>query len=265
MSEPADADVVASWDAVSAAYQARYQIPATTINLGPMVPTMAELGIDLDVAGQRVLDFGCGGGQNAVACSIAGAAAVIGMDPSERQLAVARSLARRAGVVAEFRDLNDAGLADLAGTFDIVLSVYAMQFVADIYAALGRIAALMRPGGTLVLSVDHPVRLSGEWRDHEFVIEGYFVGGWQSWPYDFPEAGLQVTMRRFRRTTAEWVNAVLAAPFTLRGLYEPLPPEVPDSFGRKSKYGIDDPRNVFSRERLQRVPGTLILVAERAL
>ena len=28
---------------------------------------------------------------------------------------------------------------------------------------------------------------------------------------------------------------------------------------------IDDPRNVFSRDKLQRVPGTLILVAERAL
>lgn len=265
MSEMADADVIASWDAVSAAYQERYQIPAATIHLGPMVPDIAELGIDLDVAGRRVLDFGCGGGQNAVACGLAGAATVIGIDPSQRQLAAARSLARRAGVAVEFRDLSHACLDDLAGTIDIVLSVYAMQFVADIRAALARIAALVRIGGTLVLSVDHPVRLAGEWRDHEFVIEDYFAGGWQSWPYDFPEAGLQVTMRRFRRTTAEWVNAVLTAPFTLRRLCEPLPPEVPDSFGRKSKYGTDDPRNVFSRDKLQRVPGTLILVAERAI
>jgi len=29
------------------------------------------------------------------------------------------------------------------------------------------------------------------------------------------------------------------------------------------KYGVDDPRNVFNPERLAKVPGTLILVAER--
>jgi len=261
----ADTDVVASWDAVSAAYQERYEIPIATIHLGPMVPCTAELGIELDVAGRRVLDFGCGGGQNAVACGLSGAAAVVGVDPSRRQLDSARSLAGRAGVTVEFRDLSHAGLTDLLGTIDIVLSVYAMQFVADIRATLAWIAALLRPGGILVLSVDHPVRLAGEWRDDEFIIEDYFVGGWQSWPYDFPEAGLQVTMRRFRRTTAEWVDAVLAAQFTLRRLCEPLPPEVPDSFGRKSKYGTDDSRNVFNRDKLQRVPGTLILVAERAI
>lgn len=264
MSETADAEVVASWDVISTAYQDRYRIPAGTIHLGPMVPGMTQLGIDLDVAGRRVLDFGCGGGQNAVACGLAGAAAVIGIDPSERQLAAARSLACGAGAKVEFRDLSDTSLADLVGTIDIVLSVYAMQFVADIGAALARIAALMRPGGTLILSVDHPVRLAGEWRDDEFVMANYFAVGWQSWPYDFPEAGLRVTMRRFRRTTADWVNAVLAASFMLRRLCEPLPPEVPDSFGRKSKYGTDDPRNVFSRDKLQQVPGTLILLAERA-
>jgi hypothetical protein len=82
-------------------------------------------------------------------------------------------------------------------------------------------------------------------------------------PYDFPEAGIQVEMRRFRCSTQEWVSAVLAAPLILRGLYEPLPAMVPDSFARRSKYGLNDPRNVFTREHLERVPGSLILVAER--
>jgi hypothetical protein len=49
----------------------------------------------------------------------------------------------------------------------------------------------------------------------------------------------------------------------LRGLYEPLPTAVADSFGRCSKYGVDDSRNAFTREHLEKVPGSLILVAER--
>lgn len=263
MNEIINDEVVTAWDAVSSAYQERYQIPATTIHLGPMVPAPAELGFDLAVADRRVLDFGCGGGQNAIACALGGATSVVGADPSAGQLELARALADESGVSVEFRDLRDGGVAGLPGDFDVVLSVYALQFVADLPATLRDLAALMTSGGTLVISVDHPMRLSGEWRGDEFVVDNYFARGWQTWPYDFPEAGLQVTMRRFRRTTQDWIAALLRAPFLLRGLYEPASPAVPDSFGRKSKYGVDDPRNVFSQNRLDKVPGSLILVAER--
>ena len=40
-----DQAVVAAWDAVSAAYHARYAIPTGEIHLGPMVPSPRELGI----------------------------------------------------------------------------------------------------------------------------------------------------------------------------------------------------------------------------
>lgn len=264
MNEVVNDDVVTAWDTVSGAYQERYQIPTNTIHLGPMVPGPAKLGLDLAVAGRKVLDFGCGGGQDAVACALAGATSVVGADPSEGQLDLARALADEAGTAVEFHNLRDGGLDGLPDDFDVVLSVYAMQFVADLPKAFRDLASHMNSGGTLVLSVDHPMRLSGEWTGDEFVVDNYFTRGWQAWPYDFPEAELQVTMRRFRRTTEEWINTLLGASFVLRGLYEPLPPAVPDSFGRKSKYGVDDPRNVFNQARLEKVPGSLILVAERA-
>ncbi len=258
-----DEAVVAAWDAVSAAYQARYAIPTGEIHLGPMVPSPRELGIGFDVAGRQVLDFGCGGGQNAIACALSGASRVVAVDPSERQLGLARVLAAEAGASVEFLKLGDRGVSGLPGDFDLVLSVYALQFVADARTALRDLARQLRIGGLLIVSVDHPVRLSGEWRGNAFIVENYFARGWQAWPYDFPEAGIQVEMRRFRRSTQEWVSAVLAAPLILRGLYEPLPAMVPDSFARRSKYGLNDPRNVFTREHLERVPGSLILVAER--
>jgi SAM-dependent methyltransferase len=228
-----------------------------------MVPSPAELGIDLDIAGSRVLDFGCGGGQNAIACALAGACQVVAVDPSERQLDLARSAAAQAHVQVEFLRLNEHGLGDLAEDFDLLLSVYALQFVADAVAVMRLLAQRLRAGGRLVVSVDHPVRLCGEWTGDEFVVENYFARGWQTWPYDFPEAGVHVEMRRYRRPVQEWVNAVLAAPLALRALYEPLPAAVADSFARRSKYGVDDPRNVFNPQRLAKVPGTLILVAER--
>jgi SAM-dependent methyltransferase len=258
-----DDAVVTAWDSVSAAYQARYEIPVGEIHLGPMVPTPAELGIEIDLAGAKVLDFGCGGGQNAIACSLAGARNVVAIDPSERQLDLGRSSATEADAAVEFVGLDDQGFGELATDFDLVLSVYALQFVPDAAAAIQLLAERLRIGGRLLISVDHPVRLSGEWREDEFLVEDYFAQGWQSWPYDFPEVGITVEMRRYRRPVQDWVNALLCAPLALRGLYEPRPASVADSFGRQSKYGVDDPRNVFHPARLAKVPGSLILVAER--
>ena len=258
-----DEAVVAAWDTVSAAYHARYAISTKEIHLGPMVPSPAELGIDLAITGGQVLDFGCGGGQNAIACAIAGARRVVAVDPSERQLDLARSAAAQAGARVEFLRLDDQGIGSLPHDFDLVLSAYALQFVADATAAMRLLAARLRVGGRLVISVDHPVRVSGEWDGNDFIIENYFAQGWQTWPYDFPEAGVRAEMRRYRRPVQEWVTALLAAPLELRGFYEPLPASVPDSFARRSKYGTDDPRNVFNPERLSKVPGSLILVAER--
>jgi SAM-dependent methyltransferase len=188
---------------------------------------------------------------------------VVAVDPSERQLDLARSAAAEAGAAVEFLRLADDGIECLADDFDLVLSVYALQFVADAGAVMRLLAGRLRIGGRLVVSVDHPVRLSGEWRGDDFVVENYFAQGWQTWDYDFPEAGVRAEMRRYRRPIQEWVAALLATPLTLQGLHEPPPAAVPDSFARRSKYGIDDSRNVFTRERLAKVPGSLILVAER--
>ena len=70
-------------------------------------------------------------------------------------------------------------------------------------------------------------------------------------------------MRRYRRPVQDWVNALLGAPLALRGLHEPAPAAVADSFARLSKHGVDDPRNVFHPTRLAKVPGSLILDAAR--
>lgn len=258
-----DDAVVDAWNSVSAAYQSRYAIPVGEIHLGPMVPTPADLGIQIEPAGAKILDFGCGAGQNAIACSLGGAREVMAIDPSERQLELGRAAASAASARVEFVRLDGHGLRELPTDFDLVLSVYALQFVPDVTAVMLLLAERLRIGGRLLISVDHPMRLSGEWHDDAFLVENYFARCWQSWPYDFPEAGITVDMRRYLRPLQDWVNALLNAPLALRGLYEPQPATVADSFGRQSKYGVDDPRNVFHPDRLTKVPGSLILLAER--
>lgn len=264
VNEVADPTIVAAWDSVANAYQHRYRIPTDHLHLGPMVPAPEEVGLALELRGSKVLDYGCGGGQNAIACALAGADRVIGVDPSREQIRLARLLAMELGTGVEFQELRPGDLSELGDDFDLVLSVYALQFVENISSVLRQLSLRLRPGGVLLISVDHPMRVSGEWQGDNFVVEDYFAHGWQAWPYDFPEAGLSVQMRRFRRSTQEWVSAVLDSRLVLRTLLEPRPRAVPDTFARFSKYGEDDPRNVFTTAHLEKVPGSLILVAERA-
>ncbi len=56
-----------------------------------------------DVEGMKVVDLGCGTGMLSIACSLAGAGAVIGFDKSERALAIAKANAESLGAVADFR------------------------------------------------------------------------------------------------------------------------------------------------------------------
>src|SRR5690606_6008607 len=73
-----------------------------------------------DVAGERVLDLGCGGGQRAYRLAQDGAAHVTAIDASERMLAVARSRWAHANVTYERVAMEDAAYPDAA--FDVIVS-----------------------------------------------------------------------------------------------------------------------------------------------
>jgi SAM-dependent methyltransferase len=261
--EPAE-QIRSGWDCIAGAYQERYQIGVDDLHFGPMCPGNRELRIVPELEGLRVVEIGCGGGQNIVHAALAGARRAVAIDPSQRQLEHARSLASAHGVTVELHQIGAEDLGQVDGAFDVVLSAYALMYVGDVHAVMRQIEGRLVPGGVAVLSVDHPFRLAGEWLDDAFVVESYFDEGWQAWNYDFPEQGVECQMLRYHRTVGSWVSAVTSSGLVLVDLHEPLPPPIPDSFALRSKHGTSSPRNVFSPERLRRVPGSLILRAAKA-
>ena len=60
------------------------QIRADKDNYNDMIEQPAVFNLLGDVRGKRVLDIGCGYGTTAAAVAAAGAASVLGIDPSER-------------------------------------------------------------------------------------------------------------------------------------------------------------------------------------
>jgi SAM-dependent methyltransferase len=101
--------------------------------------------------GERVLDIGCGTGNAALLASQHGGE-VLGIDPSERLLEVARREADARGLDTLF-DLGDAAHVPVPdASADAVLSVFGVIFAPDAAAAVREIARVSGPEGRAVLT-----------------------------------------------------------------------------------------------------------------
>jgi len=147
-----------AWDRI-AANRPLPPIP-TTVAFGPDLPADDDLRLCGDVSGKRVLDLGCGAGENAVALAARGAH-VIAVDASAGQLAAARRLADTAEVRVEWHHSDASDLAFLrADSIDLALATGLIGEVDDLDRLLRQVHRVLRPGAPFVFSFDHPVALT---------------------------------------------------------------------------------------------------------
>lgn len=100
--------------------------------------------------GLRTLDVGCGDGVLATTLAAAGAH-VTGLDASADMLAAARRRADAAGVALELVEGEAEQLSFPDDSFDIVLSVATLCFIADPDGLVRGMVRVLRPGGRLIL------------------------------------------------------------------------------------------------------------------
>lgn len=109
------------------------------------------------MAGRRILDAGCGSGPLFAALRDRGAL-VTGFDQSAGMLELAR---RRLGADA---DLRVADLADPLpfpdGAFDDVVASLVLHYLKDWESPLAELRRVLRPGGRLIASVNHPMMVN---------------------------------------------------------------------------------------------------------
>ncbi len=94
----------------------------------------------------RILDYGCGTGGNTTGYGQFGSVTGVEPDPHAVRLAQARgggSYCRADGVRLPFRD----------GTFDVVIASDVLEHIKDDSGAMTEMARVLRPGGSMIISV----------------------------------------------------------------------------------------------------------------
>ncbi len=106
---------------------------------------------DRPLAGLSVLDVGCGGGLLCEPMARLGAR-VTGIDAGADNIRAAAAHARAAGLAIEYRAAAPEDLISARARFDVVLNMEVVEHVADAGAFVEACAALVRPGGLMVLA-----------------------------------------------------------------------------------------------------------------
>jgi len=99
--------------------------------------------------GLRILDIGSGGGLLSEPLTRLGAH-VVGIDPSERNVAIARLHAEQSALAIDYRVTTAEDVAATGETFDIVLSMEVIEHVDNVPLYMETCAKLVRPGGLLL-------------------------------------------------------------------------------------------------------------------
>lgn len=210
LAQPADPARVNDYDSFAEAYSAENE--NNLVNAYYARPAMVALAGD--VADRRILDAGCGSGPLSAALRDRGAV-VTGIDASAGMLALAR---RRLGddVALHVVDLNDPLPFDNEAFDDVVASLV-LHYLEDWGPTLAELRRVIRPGGRLIASVDHPfvAYTIQEPRPEYFAATGY--------TFDWTFNGQSAPMRFWRKPLHAMTDAFTTAGFRLSAISEPQP------------------------------------------
>lgn len=180
-----------------------------------------------DLKGKRVLDLGCGFGEHCKQFIEQGAQKVVGIDISEKMLAVAQK--ENANPNISYINMSMENIGELDEKFDVVVSSLAFHYVEDYAGVVKNIYNLLDKEGIFIYSQENPLctcHSGGDrWtRDEKgnkihLNLRDYGIEGEREsvWFVD--------NVKKYHRTFSTIINTLINAGFSIEKMIEPLPSE----------------------------------------
>jgi SAM-dependent methyltransferase len=175
---------------------------------------------------KSVLDLGCGFGWHCRYAREQQARSVIGVDISEKMLQKAREMTNDSLISYVNMPIEDINFSD--SQFDVVISSLAFHYIKSFEAICKKVYDCLKPGGSFVFSVEHPIFTSRNEQDW------YYDDKWNRlhWAVDnYQSEGLRETtfltenVIKYHRTFSTYINDLINAGFIVRTVKEPIPSE----------------------------------------
>lgn len=181
-----------------------------------------------DLGGKSVIDLGCGYGHNCIDFVNKGAKRVVGIDISEKMLAVAKE--ESANEKIEYHNMSMTNISKLGKKFDFIYSSLAFHYVEDFDTFAKDMYSVLNDGGQLLFSQEHPIITStvdgaGHFNKNEngekvsYTFSNYNQPGERKihWYVD--------GVIKYHRTFSNIVNALAKTGFVIEAVCEPTPEE----------------------------------------
>lgn len=176
-----------------------------------------------DIKGKKVVSIGCGSGEDAAHLKKLGADKVVGVDISEKMIAVAKQNYSD----CEFHVMNMEELQFPDGAFDFAYSSLALHYLDDFSPVMSEAYRILAPGSYFLFSHQHPLFTSkhgSEANPKELPLQGAAL----VWDYFQPRkvpgmVGMEVTT--YHKSISDILGYAQEAGFIIDRLVEPQPTE----------------------------------------
>ena len=189
-------------------------------NFRKLIPNVKE---------KKILDLGCGYGENDKYCRDLGAKEILGIDISEHMIKIAEKNNTDENIKYKVMAMED--ISKIKEKFDIVISSLAFHYVKDYEKLIKDIYNLLNDNGILIFSIDHPLRIASKFEPWMKKNYTEINGKWFLLVSDYNREGIRekewngVMVKKYHRNFSSLINGLVNSGFKIDKILEPIPDE----------------------------------------
>lgn len=180
-----------------------------------------------DVENKKILDLGCGYGENCKYYKELGAKKVLGIDISNHMIDIANKNNKLNNI--EYKVMAMEDIKEIEEKFDIVLSSLAFHYIKDFKKLIKDIYNLLTKEGCLVFSQEHPLVTSTILSENLTSNHQIIDDKWYLLLADYNRIGLRKKLwndqvvEKYHRNFSEIINTLIEVGFKIDTILEPIP------------------------------------------